>query len=390
MAVTLAAVGWLAAGPSGAIAATLIAITAWRQLQHRRQAEENLAATAGLSEALRSLVAELRAGAHPAQAAESAATDAHPTAANTLRTAATALRLGTDLDAALSSPQADPSPTRETPDPIRPKVRRAPRRRAQPVRLPVHIPDLPHLFAPNHRRPAPAATVPSPELHTVDHAEPTPDPVSDHPRPSPSDTRALVMTPSAEAETRSAADDVTPAAPAHLTPEPPHTTTTRTPVASLLTATRNAFVPSPWRAGRPQEPDLVTRTPRSATVDLATFVRPKLDPGHSARATLTRAWRLATRHGLALADVLDATRADLDHQVRFGRQVRARMAGPRASALMLAVLPVLALLLGESMGAAPIAVLTNTPVGQTLLIVGVALICAGVSWTTRLIGKATR
>ncbi|WP_054053841.1 hypothetical protein [Alloactinosynnema sp. L-07] len=66
------------------------------------------------------------------------------------------------------------------------------------------------------------------------------------------------------------------------------------------------------------------------------------------------------------------------------------MAGPRASALMLALLPLLALALGESMGAAPIAVLTSSPVGQTLLVIGVALVCAGVTWTARLTGKATR
>ncbi|HVK20864.1 MAG TPA: hypothetical protein VM677_05840 [Actinokineospora sp.] len=113
-------------------------------------------------------------------------------------------------------------------------------------------------------------------------------------------------------------------------------------------------------------------------------------PDDGAIRSLLRAWRLATRHGLALAEVIEAVRVDLDHRVRFARQVDARMAGPRASAVMLAVLPVLALLLGESMGAAPIAVLIGSTAGQTLLVIGVALACAGVTWTARLTGKAKR
>ncbi|MEU5693500.1 type II secretion system F family protein [Actinosynnema sp. NPDC020468] len=99
---------------------------------------------------------------------------------------------------------------------------------------------------------------------------------------------------------------------------------------------------------------------------------------------LTRAWRLSTAHGVPLASVLDEVRQDLERRVAFTRQVAARMAGPRASAGVLAVLPVLGVALGELTGAGPLAVLVTTVPGQFLLVLGVLLVCAGLRWSARL------
>lgn len=99
---------------------------------------------------------------------------------------------------------------------------------------------------------------------------------------------------------------------------------------------------------------------------------------------LQRAWALAQRHGLPLAEVLDSVRRDLDATARFTGQTDARMAGPRASAAVLALLPMFGLLLGEAMGARPGRVLLTTTPGQVLLVLGAALIFAGVAWTVRL------
>lgn len=102
---------------------------------------------------------------------------------------------------------------------------------------------------------------------------------------------------------------------------------------------------------------------------------------------LIHAWSLAQHHGLPLADVLDAVRRDVAGRLRFARRVRARMAGPRASGTVLAVLPLLGLLLGEAMGAHPIHVLLATQPGQLLLALGTALICTGLHWITHLTSK---
>lgn len=103
---------------------------------------------------------------------------------------------------------------------------------------------------------------------------------------------------------------------------------------------------------------------------------------------LAQAWSLAELHGIALADVLDAVRCDTEHRVRFAAEVQARLAGPRSTAMVLAGLPVLGLLLGQALGAAPWRVLRETPVGQLLLVIGTALACAGVWWSTRLMSRA--
>jgi tight adherence protein B len=206
--------GWLAAGPGGAAAAGLLAATARRQLRARTENRQSLAAVDGLAEALRTLVAGLRSGAHPATAAEAAAEDAQPQTADTMRAMAAAARLDGDMSLALAGARS---------------------------------------------------------------------------------------------------------------------------------------------------PALV-----------------------SALARVAKAWQLAQRHGLPLADVLDAVRQDLEQRARFARQVLARMTGPKSSAAALSFLPVLGIALGEAIGASPLRMLTGTGLGQMLLLVGVTLLCTGVVWSGRI------
>lgn len=206
--------GWLVAGLGGAAAAALLATTVRHQLRAREASRQSLLTTDGIAEALRAMVAALRTGAHPATAAESAAEDAPPDTAATMRAIAAAARLDGDMTTVLDS----------------------------------------------------------------------------------------------------------------------------------------------------------TRT--------------------TALGRLAQAWQLAQRHGLPLADVLDAVRRDLEHRARFTRQVEARMAGPRASALALTVLPAFGIALGTLMGANPLAVLTGTGLGQLLLLTGVILLCTGVTWSNRITTRA--
>ncbi|MER7079089.1 tight adherence protein B [Saccharopolyspora kobensis] len=99
---------------------------------------------------------------------------------------------------------------------------------------------------------------------------------------------------------------------------------------------------------------------------------------------VARAWALAERHGVALADLLDAVRRDVERRTAFHRGVEAKLAGPRSTAAVLTGLPVCGLLFGEALGADPLAVLNDGMFGQLLLLVGAALLAAGASWTLRL------
>lgn len=102
------------------------------------------------------------------------------------------------------------------------------------------------------------------------------------------------------------------------------------------------------------------------------------------REQVAQAWTLGRRHGLPLAELLESVRRDVIARTRFTSRAEAAMAGPRASAGVLAALPLFGLLLGEAMGAQPLHVLTGTLAGQVLLLLGAALILAGTAWSARL------
>jgi tight adherence protein B len=100
--------------------------------------------------------------------------------------------------------------------------------------------------------------------------------------------------------------------------------------------------------------------------------------------------RLSARTGCSLAAVVTAVEDDLRARAHAETELRAAVAGPRASAGVLAGLPVLGLLMGSGVGADPWRVLTTTGTGTVLLVAGVALEGAGLAWSARLIRRAVR
>lgn len=108
------------------------------------------------------------------------------------------------------------------------------------------------------------------------------------------------------------------------------------------------------------------------------------DPQARALRWLAAAWQVAESRGTGLATavvrVAAAGRADADHR----RQVAAELAAPRATARLLALLPVAGLALGSMLGARPVAVLLTTPLGLACLVAGTALDLLGVWWTARI------
>ena len=102
---------------------------------------------------------------------------------------------------------------------------------------------------------------------------------------------------------------------------------------------------------------------------------------------LARAWNLARRHGLPIADALDAARRAVDAEAAFARRLYAKMAGPRMSATVLTVLPAACLAMGQLIGASPLTVLTETVLGQAFLVTGAALIWTGTVWSRSLTNR---
>jgi tight adherence protein B len=99
-------------------------------------------------------------------------------------------------------------------------------------------------------------------------------------------------------------------------------------------------------------------------------------------------WRIAEQTGAALVEVLDRVRSDVDAERQLQRAVAVAVAGPRATAGLLALLPILGVALGAAIGARPISVLFGSAPGHVLLLVGVVLDAGGVLWTRRLIRRA--
>ncbi|TQN37750.1 tight adherence protein B [Blastococcus colisei] len=100
--------------------------------------------------------------------------------------------------------------------------------------------------------------------------------------------------------------------------------------------------------------------------------------------------RLSARTGCSLAAVVAAVEDDLRARERMRQELRTATAGPRASAMLLAGLPVLGLAMGNGVGADPWRVLTTTATGQVLLVLGVALELAGLTWSGHLVRRAVR
>lgn len=100
-------------------------------------------------------------------------------------------------------------------------------------------------------------------------------------------------------------------------------------------------------------------------------------------------WTVSETTGASLAVVLDRVEADLRSGQEHARQVAIQLAGPRATAVMLAALPVLGVLLGTAIGARPMHVLLDTAPGQIALLLGALLDGIGVMWTAHLVRDRT-
>lgn len=102
---------------------------------------------------------------------------------------------------------------------------------------------------------------------------------------------------------------------------------------------------------------------------------------------LHASWILCDDVGAPLADVLKAVAAGIRQDAEVEADIDAALAGPQATARLLAGLPLVGLAIGELIGARPLEVLVQTPVGRTCGVLGLLLAGAGQWWTRRLIRR---
>jgi tight adherence protein B len=98
-------------------------------------------------------------------------------------------------------------------------------------------------------------------------------------------------------------------------------------------------------------------------------------------------WQLAQGHGLAIATLMRTAHRDIVERDRYASRVSAGMAGARATAVILAGLPLLGIGLGELIGAAPVRLLLSGGAGGWLLVTGVLLACCGLAWSDRITNR---
>jgi tight adherence protein B len=107
-------------------------------------------------------------------------------------------------------------------------------------------------------------------------------------------------------------------------------------------------------------------------------------PGSAGLRALAAAWRVAEESGAAFAAITERLADSLRADEAIRRQIAASLAGTRATARLLAALPLFGTALGYALGANPLTFLTATPTGWLCLALGLALTTTGLLWTTHL------
>ena len=138
----------------------------------------------------------------------------------------------------------------------------------------------------------------------------------------------------------------------------------------------------------PEVAPLVTAARLDADLPAA-FRRLSRSPGAESLAHLAAAWQLCAMTGggltSAAALVLETARAE----AAALRQVEGEVASARATARLVAALPVIVLSAGQGLGARPWAFLLGHPAGVVCLGSGLALVLGGLAWIDRIAVAAT-
>ncbi|HEX6150993.1 type II secretion system F family protein [Nocardioides sp.] len=118
--------------------------------------------------------------------------------------------------------------------------------------------------------------------------------------------------------------------------------------------------------------------------------RAAAEPGASDLRAVAGAWVLAHRTGAGLAEALDRVVSGIRADRALRRVVESELASARATARLVAGLPLVVLLLGNGGGGSAVEFLLGSPLGLACLAAGLTLGFAGLWWIERIAAQVTR
>ncbi|GII93670.1 type II secretion system F family protein [Sinosporangium siamense] len=108
-------------------------------------------------------------------------------------------------------------------------------------------------------------------------------------------------------------------------------------------------------------------------------------PGAEGLRRLAACWQASRSTGAAPAPLVDRVASSVRDSTRHHEELTAHLAGPRATAKLLAALPLLGILMAVALGMNPLAFLFGGPIGLACLVLGVLLNLLGLWWIHRMV-----